>query len=168
MIKARLSDKPVLYLAGPLFSAAERSFNAFLKQALSQYFDVYLPQEDGALMPSLLESGYTANQASQIIFKNDMHAIRQSDLMLIVLDGRTVDEGASFELGAAYMLGKICIGLQTDFRRLAPFGNNPMLTGALTSVYLDIETLISQAAALAVSAIDARTPARPGVPSSAC
>jgi nucleoside 2-deoxyribosyltransferase len=152
MIEPRLTEKPILYLASPLFSAAERSFNTFLKQALRQYFEVYLPQEDGALMPTLLDSGHSIDQACQIVFKNDMNAIRQADMVLIVLDGRAVDEGAAFELGAAYVLGKLCVGLQTDFRRLAPFGNNPMLSGALTKVYVDVESLLAEASALARSA----------------
>jgi nucleoside 2-deoxyribosyltransferase len=151
MIKSQLKNKPVLYLAAPLFSAAERSFNTFLKQSLEQYFSVYLPQEDGALMPSLLDSGHSTAQACQIVFKNDMNAIRQSELLLIVLDGRSIDEGACFELGAAYVLGKLCIGLQTDFRRLAPFGNNPMLSGALSKVYPDVESLLVDAGMLAKS-----------------
>lgn len=149
MISARLSTMPMLYLAGPLFSTAERSFNAFLKNELSRYFDVYLPQEDGALMPSLLASGHSQNQASQVVFKNDINAIRQADIVLVVLDGRAVDEGASFELGAAYILGKPCIGLQTDFRRLAPFGNNPMLSGALAKIYPDVDSLMMEAIHLA-------------------
>ena len=147
----KLSTKPQMYLAGPLFSAAERSFNGFLKQALSSYFEIYLPQEDGALMPSLLENGYSVNQACQIVYKNDINAIKQSSVLLIILDGRAVDEGASFELGVAHTMGKLCVGLQTDFRRLAPFGNNPMLTGALAKIYLDVESLVRDAGAIAKS-----------------
>ena len=137
--------KSPLYLAGPLFSAAERSFNSFLKHRLSNYFDVYLPQEDGALMPILLDSGMTPSQASNVVFKNDLNAIRQCHVLLILMDGRSVDEGACFELGVAYSLGKTCVGLQTDFRRLALFGNNPMLTGALSNVFVDVDQLIEWA-----------------------
>jgi nucleoside 2-deoxyribosyltransferase len=96
---------------------------------------VYLPQEDGLLISDLLNSGMTPEHASSVIFKNDVNAIRQCDILLILLDGRAVDEGAAFELGLAYQMGKTCIGLQTDFRRLAPFGSNPMLSGAIDTIF---------------------------------
>jgi nucleoside 2-deoxyribosyltransferase len=63
-------------------------------------------------------------------------------VLLIVLDGRTVNEGASFELGVAYALEKTCLGLQTDPRRLLPIGNNPMIDAALSQVFASIHELI--------------------------
>lgn len=133
---------PSLYFAGPLFSAGERSYNTFLKQQISEYFDVYLPQEDGVLMPDLLDSGMSAGDATGVVFLNDMNAIKRAEVVLILLDGRAVDEGAAFELGIAFALGKRCVGLQTDFRRLAPFGNNPMLTGALSCVFGSVDEMV--------------------------
>jgi len=69
-------------------------------------------------------------------------AIRNCDLLVIVLDGRSVDEGAAFELGYAYAIGKPCYGLQTDPRRLLPFGNNPMLQHALKAVVSNVRDLM--------------------------
>lgn len=85
----------------------------------------------------------SVEQASSVIFKNDVNAVRQCDILLILLDGRAVDEGAAFELGLAYQTGKLCIGLQTDFRRLAPFGNNPMLTGAIQEIFTKPEEVLA-------------------------
>lgn len=99
-------------------------------------------------MPTLLESGHSVSHANKIVFKNDLNAIQQSDLLLIVMDGRAIDEGACLELGIAYALGKKCIGLQTDFRRLASFGNNPMIEGALDCVYANIDSLLQYIALL--------------------
>ena len=53
--------------------------------------------------------------------------MKEADALFLLLDGRTVDEGAAFELGYAVALGKHCVGLQTDPRRLMPLGNNPMI-----------------------------------------
>lgn len=39
--------KPKIYLAGPLFSDAERTFNVMLASSLENWVDVYLPQRDG-------------------------------------------------------------------------------------------------------------------------
>lgn len=137
-----------LYLAGPLFSQAERRFNSQAAAALSHAFQVYLPQEDGGLIADLVRQGRTEAEARRMIFEHDIAAIRDSDVVLIVLDGRSVDEGASFELGVAYALGKRCIGLQTDPRRLLPSGNNPMIDGALECILPTVEAVVSWATRL--------------------
>jgi nucleoside 2-deoxyribosyltransferase len=126
--------RPNLYLAAPLFSAAEREFNIRLEEVLADTFSVFLPQRDNHLFVDLIASGIAPERARQRIFDGDVAAIRSCDLFFMVLDGRTVDEGACFELGLAYGLGKRCVGLQTDARRLLPFGNNPMLQCSLEHI----------------------------------
>lgn len=123
-----------IYLAAPLFSNAEREFNKKLKTQLSPTFDVYLPQEDGMLIVDLIKRGVSFEQASQQVFSADLAAINKCDVLLIVLDGRSVDEGAAMELGYAYSLGKVCIGLSTDPRTLLPNGQNPMISCCLDTV----------------------------------
>jgi nucleoside 2-deoxyribosyltransferase len=143
MVHNTIKRRPVIYLAGPLFNDAERSYNVYLKHLLEEFVEVYLPQDDGLLITDLINSGMGSEQASSVVFKNDINAIHRCDLLLILLDGRTVDEGAAVELGYAYGLGKMCVSLQTDFRRLAPFGNNPMITGALSRSFTRVEELIT-------------------------
>jgi nucleoside 2-deoxyribosyltransferase len=130
-----------LYLAGPLFSVAERDFNLRLRDALLPIVDVYLPQEDGGLFVEMVNEGMPLEQASRRVFEGDLRAINISNYVLIVMDGRSIDEGASFELGYASAMRKTCIGLQTDMRRLLPIGNNPMISGALERTFDDIKTL---------------------------
>jgi nucleoside 2-deoxyribosyltransferase len=120
-----------LYFAAPLFSFAERQFNANLATALEEHCHVFLPQRDGRIFVDLTAQGMAIDEAAREIFYRDTSAIRACDIFLIVLDGRSVDEGAAFELGLAYALGKVCVGLQTDARRLLPVGNNPMVDCAL-------------------------------------
>jgi nucleoside 2-deoxyribosyltransferase len=134
-----------LYFAAPLFSEAERSFNSQATAALADAFQIYLPQQDGELIVDLVREGRPETEARRLVFERDIAAIRNSDVVLIVLDGRSVDEGASFELGVAYALGKRCIGLQTDPRRLLPSGNNPMIDGALECILPNIEAVLSWA-----------------------
>jgi nucleoside 2-deoxyribosyltransferase len=133
--------KKRLYLAGPLFSQAEREYNRILKKSLSPYFDVFLPQENGGLFVNLVAGGMAINHAAKRIFNCDIEAIEASDVLLIVLDGRAIDEGAAFELGVAFARGKKCVALQTDIRRLLPIGNNPMIDCAVESVFENIESL---------------------------
>lgn len=131
-----------LYIAAPLFSEAELIFNAKLAAELALRFDVYLPQRDGKLLVQMTAKGHCPKQTAKMIFSSDLAAIRASDNLLIVLDGRTVDEGAAFELGYAYAIGKPCYGLQTDPRRLLPTGNNPMIGQALIAVAESVHELI--------------------------
>jgi hypothetical protein len=77
-------------------------------------------------------------------------------LLIIVLDGRAVDEGAAFELGYAYALGKPCYGLKTGPRQLLAIGNNPMIDGPLEYIFQSVDELVNWAKA--VSNGNARLP----------
>lgn len=150
------SIRPLIYLAGPLFSDAELTYNLKLTSLLEEFFDVYLPQRDGGRLVDLVERGVPVKDAYRSIFDRDVEALRESDALLLVLDGRTIDEGATFELGVAYSLGKSCIGLQTDPRRLLPIGNNPMIDGALERVLCNTEELKFWAAKFVARVRDAQ------------
>jgi nucleoside 2-deoxyribosyltransferase len=105
---------------------------------LSLFCDVYLPQEDGALLVDLVANGMPVKEAKNLIFEGDLQAIDRCDILLLVMDGRVIDEGASFELGYAFCRGKICIGLKTDVRSLLTIGDNPMIECALRKIFDDI------------------------------
>ncbi len=132
-----------VYLAGPLFSDAERTFNSLVAQGLEEWADVYLPQRDGGLMSEMVKEGVASDVAACRVFKRDMDAILQADWLIAILDGRAIDEGVAFELGVAFSHAKRCLGLQTDSRRLASWGNNPMITGALEIVFHSVDDLMS-------------------------
>jgi nucleoside 2-deoxyribosyltransferase len=135
-----MGRKPKIYVAAPLFSEAELQFNAAIAESLSPFAEVFLPQRDNGLLVNWVAKS-SLEAAHHRIFNGDLVAIKESDILLIILDGRSVDEGACFELGFAYALGKMCIGLQTDPRRLLPCGNNPMLQGALSEVFPSVSAL---------------------------
>ena len=134
--------KPKIYLAGPLFSDAERTFNEMLTRRLDDLVDVYLPQRDGGLMSEMVRSGIPSDMAARRVFRGDMAAIREADYFIAILDGRAIDEGVALELGVAYAVSKRCVGIQTDSRRLASWGNNPMITGTLEAVFHSIDDLV--------------------------
>lgn len=142
-IRDNLRERRNIYLAGPLFSEAERSFNTKLKGLLEQYVNVYLPQEDGGLLVEMISNGIPLELANQEVFHSDMRALQDCDAFVIILDGRAVDEGAVFELGCAYTLGKPCYGLKTDPRQLLQCGDNPMICVALREIFSDVAQLIS-------------------------
>lgn len=114
-----IANRPNVYLASPLFSDTERRRNMELAARLADAADVYVPQEDGALLVDLVESGVPVGEAKRRIFDGDVLAIEKCDVLVIVMDGRTIDEGACFELGYAFAIGKI-LRRPKDRRAFAP------------------------------------------------
>jgi nucleoside 2-deoxyribosyltransferase len=121
-----------IYIAGPLFSQAERHYNEHLSKFLEDMgFEIFLPQRDGHKLSELLANGASKSFALREIFKLDFSEIKKSDIVIFVMDGRVPDEGACVEIGYAYALGKECIGLKTDSRTLMSDLDNPMIIGTL-------------------------------------
>ncbi len=100
-----------VYLAGPLFSEAERTYNLALRDLLEGHlFDVYLPQEVG-------DTSHTrCREEHGVIFAQHLLALRDADIVVAVVDGADADSGTSWEMGYAYALGKRIVALRTDFR----------------------------------------------------
>jgi len=130
-----INNRANIYLASPLFSETERRRNRELAARLTQWADVYVPQDDGLLLVNLVNAGVPVAEAKRRIFDDDIAAITRCDILVIVMDGRTIDEGACFELGYAFAFGKVCVGLKTDARALLPIGDNPMIECALYSIF---------------------------------
>jgi nucleoside 2-deoxyribosyltransferase len=137
--------KPKLYLASPLFNTNELSYNERLCESLKPFFSIYLPQRDGDLLDSLIKNHVKLSEAKQRIFQSDILALLNSDYLLINLNGRTVDEGAVFELGFAYAKKIKCYGIQTDIRRLSPYGNNLMIDESIEEMFYSENELINWA-----------------------
>ena len=140
----------LIYLAGPLFSEAERRFNLELTYRLETLgFEVFLPQRDGAERDRPPYDTMAPEERRRVIFELDRSRILDSDVFLIVLDGRVPDEGACVELGIAYCQKylqngeKLLVGLHTDIRAAFVGGSlNPMVRLPLDYVVGDEETLL--------------------------
>ena len=137
----RLATGCRIYLAAPLFNEQERSLNCLLASILESEFSVYLPQRDGTLIPGRDLSASAFDQASEMVYMNDICAMREADGIFCVLDGRTIDEGVAFELGYVKALGKVCYGFYTDSRVLLPHGFNPMIRGSLDEMFYSLDEL---------------------------
>jgi nucleoside 2-deoxyribosyltransferase len=104
----------LVYVAGPLFSQAEREFLEKMVDCLAEVAHLdpiknfFLPHRDGGE----LGKGPTRTQ----IFNLDTNTLKQADLVVALLDGPDVDSGTCVELGIAYSLGKKIFGIMTDFR----------------------------------------------------
>jgi nucleoside 2-deoxyribosyltransferase len=97
-----------LYLAGPLFTQAERAWNLRLAALLTQAgHSVFLPQTEVQAIATL---------DADTIFRVDVDGVRSADAIVAILDGADPDSGASFECGVAFALGIPIVAVRTDFR----------------------------------------------------
>jgi nucleoside 2-deoxyribosyltransferase len=116
-----------IYFAGPLFTAAERDFNAAVVEHLRLYgHGVFLPQESEQKML------VTARD----IFFNDVRGIDWADVVVANMDQPDPDSGTCWECGYAYGKQKPILLYRTDIREeKAPFGPyNLMLHQAANAV----------------------------------
>jgi nucleoside 2-deoxyribosyltransferase len=97
-----------IYLAGPLFTQAERGWNHRLRVALTLAgHSVFLPQDEIQSLPEL---------EANAVFQLDVEGVRSADAVVAVLDGADPDSGTCFECGLAYALGIPIVAVRSDFR----------------------------------------------------
>lgn len=72
---------------------------------------MYLPQEQMEI------NDKNSYADSKMIATYDTNALLNSDLMIAVLDGQSIDVGVATEIGVAYQAGVPIIGLFTDSRQ---------------------------------------------------
>jgi nucleoside 2-deoxyribosyltransferase len=102
---ARRSSDMRIYLAGPLFSAAERNFNVELARLLHEKgHEIWLPQE-------FEQRTMTSKQ----IFARDVEGIDWAEVVVANMDGPDPDSGTCWECGYAYRKKPVII-FRTDFR----------------------------------------------------
>jgi len=93
-----------IYMAGPLFTVAERLFNAELARRLRRAgFVVWLPQERDAPSPRGLH-------------ELALQGIAWADVVLACADGADVDSGTAAECGYAVGIGRPVVAYRTDLR----------------------------------------------------
>ena len=143
-------SRSLVYLAGPLFSKAERRFNVQLTEKLEAWgYHVFLPQRDGVDRERPPYDAMTPEERRRAMFSLERQQILDCNVFLVVLDGRVPDEGACVELGIAYCQKylqrgeKLLIGLHTDIRA-AFIGSrlNPMVGVALDYIVDGEEALL--------------------------
>lgn len=112
-----------IYFAGPLFTSAERTWNAEVAGALrAAGHEVFLPQEQ--------EPG----KDGPGIFATDVGGIDWSEGLVAIMDGPDPDSGTAWEVGYSFGVKKPVILVRTDFRAMAGSAGdyNPMLTQSAT------------------------------------
>ena len=141
-----------IYLAGPLFSEGDRSWQMRIKEAIQNwgalqgiYLELINPYE-------LLSAGQLEQEpdkASERIFQVCRQSLRDSDLVVASLDGPQVDDGTAWELGYFFALcgdsGERILGIRTDFRNCGDAGGagiNSMLAQGCCRIAGSLEELL--------------------------
>jgi len=104
-----------IYLAGPLFTHAERAFLSVLRDRLRQ-----IPGTTVTWPGDLIDDAKLATlgeEAMTYLFKGYHEALGAATHVVALLDGPQVDDGTAWEIGYAYAKGLPIWGLRTDFRR---------------------------------------------------
>lgn len=123
----------LIYIAGPLFSQAERDFLVRMTDELSRVTeldpitDFFLPHRDAG------DIGVAGTRTD--IFSEDLRRLEEASILVALLEGPDVDSGTAVEVGYAYARGKKILGLLTDFRAYSqgqdtPAKINNMIWGA--------------------------------------
>lgn len=103
-----------IYFASPLFSEMELLYNQLLVEKIREAYPdytVYVPQEQMEI------NDKNAYADAKAIAKYDTDALLDSNLVVAVLDGATIDVGVATEIGVAYQAGIPVLGLYTDSRQ---------------------------------------------------
>lgn len=130
-----------LYVAGPLFTQAERLWNAALAARLAAAgHEVVLPQTEVRNIATL---------DADTIFRIDVDGVRSAEAVVAILDGADADSGTCFECGLAHALGIPIVAIRTDFR-----GGGDALPGQGLAT---INLMLSQAASAIVHLPDPAT-----------
>ncbi len=80
-----------LYLAGPLFSEAERDWlDRFAQRLRSEGFDCFVPHEHFDALAELTPAE---------VFRVDAGGVRSANVLVAWLDGPVVDDGTACEIG---------------------------------------------------------------------
>lgn len=133
-----------VYLAGPLFTLAERRFMAHLRDLAGE-----LPGVEAVWPGDLFPAGELAGlgeAAKHHIFKGCVEALESCDLIVAVLDGPAVDDGTAWEVGYAYARGLPAWGLRTDFRNAGDTDRslvNCMIECACQAIHRDLDALLA-------------------------
>ena len=129
----------IIYLAGPLFSLAERRFNEEFAKVLERSFlpsMVILPQDHAAKLDE-------ADGFAERMYSFALDAINHSDAVVAILDGADTDSGTCIEIGYAKAKGKLVVGVRTDFRAGEDRGLNLMVSNICSHLIVRRSTSVS-------------------------
>ena len=140
-----MTTRKQIYLAGALFSRAEKVFNRGVATAIESNTDyrVYLPQNE-PFTPEPLTSDHfpktmigRPRTARTELFEKLLSEIEQSSMVIAVCDGVMLDDGTAAEISHAYNHDIPVIALRTDSRSdVADTGPFNLMIWGMASVFV--------------------------------
>lgn len=140
-----------IYLAGPLFTEAERAWHsqtkALLLQSAAQQgmaLEVIWPYE----LITSEEIATLGSAARQEIFRRCKDGLDNAHIVVALLDGTQVDDGTAWEIGYFFSrksAGQTIIGIRTDFRKAGESATaivNAMIEMACDRIVHDRDDLV--------------------------
>jgi nucleoside 2-deoxyribosyltransferase len=126
-----------VYLAGPLFTAAERDFNLALARQLEKLrYRVFLPQRD--VPPA------RGRHRTRRLYERCLRGLRSADVVVAICDGATADDGTAWEIGYAVASGTLVYALRTDSRRVAADEHvNLMIEESVAGLFSTVRSLLA-------------------------
>lgn len=118
-----------IYMAGAFFRPETKSrIDSLVEQMRGHGYDVYVPQEH--TIPNAW--GMSQEDWVEAVFKMDIAAIQDCDIVYAVYDGLYSDSGTAWEIGYAYALGKhIAINVNENVNDMSimPFASADFIEG---------------------------------------
>lgn len=118
-----------IYMAGPLFTLAERTHNLSLCTALQNALPSFT-----LVLPQLRAEAFNGDLKS--IANDCFSQVKLCDAVIACVDGPDTDSGTAIEIGYAVALEKPVIGYRTDFRVSEADGLNAMVRYSCARVIL--------------------------------
>ena len=131
-----------VFLAAPLFSEAEQKFNFRIARKL---------RKDGHVVWLAQETilAQEATHDNREIYETCISMLKESNAVVAILDGSTVDAGVAYEMGFAKALNKPIIGLRTDLRVFSKVHEvNLMLEISLIKICRNVDEVLSALASV--------------------
>lgn len=134
-----MNDKIIVYVAGPLFSPAERRYLEEITNQLEDLgFKTYLPHRDAGLAINIKEI------EKKLIFKKNLEEINKANMMVVILNGLDVDSGTAFEMGCCFMQRKPIYGLVEDIRIEDINSDFNLMISYSTNIFQSKKTLFNE------------------------
>jgi len=124
-----------VYLAAPLFTQTERTFNRALAALLEEELagaEVRLPQD------FKVSGSFNEKRNFRHLFRRCLESIDTADVVVAILDGADADSGTAFEVGYAYARRVPVVAVRTDYRAGQERGVNMMLSQAAGRFVFDM------------------------------
>ena len=134
-----------IYIAGPLFNTHEKGYLEKIAIELeSNEFECFLPHRDQKdITEEELKQLNMSNATKEIIFNNDLNALKASDLTVALLTGQDIDSGTAAEIGFSYANKKPIIAITASERRFRNLFVEGMINKTIDEIDILVDTIKS-------------------------